>query len=545
MTPPHSIALEAHPVEPQSLHGYTAPTTPAEKAFADGSRSSPTKTHGRDEVRGAYRAQSIRAIQEANGDVDAFLEEVEAKRRQLDEQIHRYVKQKEREFKLFERDARIKHRSAGPARPDSSGNSNSPRAGSISSSSAISAATSPELSGKTLHPSALGSNPRSDRARSSKDREAEFVGVFTPSYLPLLNNKGEPQKASSDVTASTSAPAAVVPVKTLAVPDEPTLHRANSDPLDDKNAQKHRIKLEKRTSSSGSESRNLVSALKSPAAQPRLPKRKRVSLIVGDEVVAPSDNVAAYETANELARDLGYRGASAETEDDMSKDTDNGDLPQSGEVETDDKVNGDDDGRSDSDKIVDDTSTNQSSETQPKSGIASALANGRQEGSGTPLHAAGPEAAPSKAIGEDLFGFDDIDDKDAGDGDLHIENISDVDDGHDVSPTPSPAPPEDIPGSLIIPKSSFPPQRPTSQIRTLSSSSSQPVSPGFSRPSVTHDPLIAFAPDALALEREQDADYGLSASFLDRAGSSLGESFMERNAMELRKSGRRRSSGAS
>lgn len=534
-TPPRSMEFESPSTEDppsSSAKSNDAPAAPPDQLAVEGSRTSPTKAHGRDEIRGAYRAQSIRAIREVNGDVDAFIEEVETKRRQLDEQIHRYVKQKEREFKLFERDARIRYRSAGATRSDISGTS--PRADSISSSSSVSTTTSPMLQGRTMHPFALAGI---DRPRTARDREADLLGVLIPSYIPLINTKGE---SSNTALPSTSAPAAVEPVQGLTAPEEPALHRANSDPSDDKNTQKQlRFKLEKRNSSSGSESRGLVSALKSSTVPSREPKRKRVSLVVGDEVVAPSDNVAAFESANELARDLDRMDASGSKITDQSNGSDAAQNPERTDTssESPEPASGAQGGRYGN---------------SHRSAIALAVANAqlaRSASAGSSSDMEEIAAAASKESGEVLFGFDDIADQDAGSSSLSVEAAAaaDFDDAPDISPVPSPAPAEDVPGSLPMPKLSTMTERPPVQIRTLSSSSSQPISPGFSKPSVTSDSMINFNPDTVTPEIENNADFGsfgASAAFLDRGGS-LGESFMERNAQAVRRmGGRRRSSGS-
>ncbi|GAM90693.1 hypothetical protein ANO11243_087380 [Dothideomycetidae sp. 11243] len=570
MTPPHTIAFDSRPPEPPPIdlpaRASATPTFASEKAPPDSLRSSPPKSHSRDEVRGAYRAQSIRAIQEANGDVEAFLEEVETKRRQLDDQIHRYVKQKEREFKLFERDARIKYRSAAASsRPCASSavsdlvaKPGSPRSGSVSSmSSVMSAAQSPQLSAKAPQISNHSDNGAPAPPRTARDREADLLGVFTPSYLPLLNNgKREPLVSASAIAPSSSAPSAAAPIENLALPEPASLHRANSDPVDDKDGQhRARIKLESRTSSSGSESRSLVSALKSTATQPRGPKRKRVSLVVGDEVVAPSDNVSAFASANELARDLGHPYSSGE----------NGSRKANSDLDRDSVHYQEYDAEGqpvDPDEQAAQARRDQAGDEahidglggRSKTGTVSALAHSigtpirvSPELSTTELGAINDIDAPAKETGQDMFGFDDLGDKDDQVSGEHIENVLDTDEGNDISPVPSPAPGEDIPRGIAVPKPSTLPERPNTQIRTLSSSSSQPVSPGFSKPSVTRDPMIAFPLDDVTPEIEHNVDFGSltgSHSFLDRTGS-LGESFMERNAQELRRMGRRRSSNGS
>ncbi|KAF2222602.1 hypothetical protein BDZ85DRAFT_130071 [Elsinoe ampelina] len=550
MPSPHQLPLgQPNEVARSSpTKGYRPPTTQAERIFADGAKSSPSKQQ-REEPRGAYRAQSIRAIQEVNGDLDAFLEEVDSKRRQLDEQIHRYIKQKDREFKLFERDARIKYRNAGTGRQPhqssagpskvsshSTTNGNHTRGehgqdhehDSLEKQDALQARSQPQVADNGLR------DPQATR-----EREADLLGVFTPSFLPLLSTKlGEDKLPSGPASFPTpAAPTAFAQIQKFI---EPGLYRANSDPVDEKDAKQTRLKLEKRTSSSGSESKNLVSVLKSPAALARTPKRKRVSLVVGDEVVAPSDLV---NTAH-ASHDDQLEHAEHVERVDFALDRTSPQIPEHPAEDDEEKTSPKSVTTSKAFTSNDETSSHTAPRTQrpSMSGIASALATERKSS----LKPAPPPTPPpiSKAPAKpepDVFNFSDTELAGEDQPDRLPSDVEDV----DISPVTTPRPAENIrppPPASASAKTGIPLRPGPSKLRTSSSSSSQPISPGFSRPSVRDDPVFPLGEDVKTPEIEQNEIYGsLGASMSLRQGS-LGESFMERNAEELRKSGGRRRS---
>lgn len=564
MTSPHQLPL-GQPTEltrASPTKGYKPPATRDERQFAEGAKSSPSKNQ-REEPRGAYRAQSIKAIQEVNGDVGAFLEEVDTKRRQLDEQIHRYIKQKDREFKLFERDARIKYRNAGTARQPShagAGPSKSGRPAATNGNTVITAddSASETTGDHTEKQDALQarSQPRlADNGlrdpQVAREREADLLGVFTPSFLPLLSTQLADDRPPS---APASLPAHIYTsaLASFPTPLDRMLHRANSDPVDEKDIKQTRIKLEKRTSSSGSESKNLVSVLKSPAANARGPKRKRVSLVVGDDIVAPSDNVNSLYTPDD---DNQLEHAEHVECVDFGTDRTSPTIPEESinknlkpnHVNTSHTLKG-------SREPVEQTpeAAPPATSQRPISALASALATERRSSLTSHLPPQIVTTAPTKPE-PDVFNFSDTELA----GEDHADRPpSDIEDVSDVSPAPSPAPPEDVgqvtpraPPARSIPPARVEmparPTRPVPKLRTSSSSSSQPVSPGFSRPSVKDDPVFPMGENVTTPEIEQNEIYGsMSASMSLRAGS-LGESFMERNAEELKKSGKRRQSQTS
>ncbi|USW51916.1 hypothetical protein Slin15195_G052350 [Septoria linicola] len=266
---------------------------------------------GRD---GSSRRQSFRRSLADAALPDDALERLEAKRRQLDDSIHKYIASKEREYKSFEKEEIHRHK-LGVTQSDS-------RPRRASSESTQDNAASPQLPGQQQnvvdallsaglrrenigqpHSVAVvdedGSEPTlvarpslaglTDR-RASLERDKEFIGVFTPTFLPALEqNRGV---GNSPTRADAAPPGASMSGHTTAAESE-NLQRAHSDSLvQAKQKRPIQLQLASRTSSSGSSAdggSRLPSALKSPT-HPR-PKRKRVSLALGDAIVAPSDNV--------------------------------------------------------------------------------------------------------------------------------------------------------------------------------------------------------------------------------------------------------------
>jgi len=502
-------------------------------------QSSPPITQ--EELRGAYRARSIEVIAQAGGDVAAFLEELEFKRKQLDEQIQRYIKQKDREFKIFERDLRPKYRSK-PAKQEEAVVKTPDEPAFNPTGTDDAKSTSSDVSGLNSGGTHM-QNPNGKRSpdpKSAQKRESELLGLFTPDYLPLLGKESE----SNPTERSPSAPPQLVSHETRESPVPDPLLRAHSDsivvaasPLNPE-----RLRIENRSLSGGLEPiKPLVGVLRGPTGHARLPK-KRVSLVVGDEIVIPSDDVSTSQPPPRVTSSL-----------EMSSST----LSTSSRTGT------------------------RSSYTDENTNIVSLQANPFANGGQTeetasrlfqhhepsasqfpimPISALSSSLARTPAAGdedddldvESPFAMDDdpaprekspwiepmprvADDQAEMESDFqdHAEQIEDV----QLEMTASPGSPRTV---LPTPSVSI------SRVRTSSSASLQPVSPGFSRPSVKEDPQSLFAEpdDVTTPEIEDNKSYGSfsqSGSYMDRKGS-LGESFMQRNAAEMM---RRRKSGGS
>ena len=134
--------------------------------------------------------------------------------------------------------------------------------------------------------------------------------------------------------------------------------------------------------------------------------------------------------------------------------------------------------------------------------------------------------------------------------DVQVSHIEDIDTGNDSTAesemtlrAESPL----SPGANIPPPSLDQPpglEIPVTRIRSASSSSAQPTSPGFSRPSVREDPQFNLAQHNSYVETPiQSSLYDSFArpSHQQPVVGSLGESFMQKNAEELMR--RRKSSG--
>jgi len=458
---------------------------------------SPRPTEGRQ----ASRRRSLEVVAGAQGDVDGFIKELDQKRRQLDDQIHKFIAQKEREFKLHERELRTRYRSPTAPSTQSPGDA------------------SPTV---PADPPAHAADSNQDaQASKEKDheRESELLGLFTPAYLPLLESR-PPGLDRSPSAPVLSDPATSTPI----LPDRQTLQRANTDPAGDNKSPSYRRALGPRTPSSGSDQgRSLVSALKSPSAGPRLSNKKRVSLIVGDAVVAPSDNIfssAARPSDQPLDTDLAAEHIEFQVPVQPTPAETLETVPQ----------------RSPSlDRV--ESSVPQSIETglQPGGlslGFASAtrgpgLTNDSSPSKINPggdLELASPFSMDEEFESSEMYT-------------TQIEDIdADLDSGLDSESTlraASPASPSDRDISPITDAPSL--NIPIGSFGTSSSSSAQPISPGFSRPSVREDPQLDLSetPEELPTHGSLYGSFSRPSYSKQQSSGGLGESFMQRNAEKL------------
>ena len=264
---------------------------------------------GRDGVATVARRSSFRKTVRENQSIlpEQYLEALEQKRRQLDESIHKYVAAKEREYKVYEKDMRQQAKCADGVPTPSAQQDESPNDNTTTGlakrrpSSEGASAGSPQLLGQeppaadlmeeTSKQALVDSDDKQSVASADtvgSKRERDFLGVFTPQFLPALDNGGVPTLIRAD-----SAPATLEMGKgQVPANDNYTLQKADSDSgLQAKAKRPAHLRAIGRTSSSGSSADGrLASAMKSPAHHAN-PSRKRVSLAVGDSIVAPSDNV--------------------------------------------------------------------------------------------------------------------------------------------------------------------------------------------------------------------------------------------------------------
>lgn len=293
--------------------------------------------------RGSSYRKSLVAVIDEYEYVGEAIEKLEEKRRQLDDSIHKYIASKEKEYKQFEKDLRAHYRKI---RLDAS-NQNTLRRESQSSNesamtdtSQLSAADTLLATGarqrsasQTIEEDEHGQNftPEERKAyiagiknrRESNEREKDFVGLFTPPFLALLDD----DKSQRNNERAASAPPLVEPSSVdqsaqLANAQD-NLQRSNTDPaLDKPQTRPARLKLEQRTSSSGSSfegKASLISAMRAPGMRKqREPKKKRVSLAVDpnrpDEVVYPTDNVPENLTNSHAPSHSRVRSPSTEKE---------------------------------------------------------------------------------------------------------------------------------------------------------------------------------------------------------------------------------------
>lgn len=455
------------------------------------------------EGRQASRRRSLEVVAGAQGDVDGFLKELDQKRRQLDDQIHKFIAQKEREFKLHERELRTRYRTSTAPSTQSPGSA------------------SPTTPTGSLADTADSNQDAQATKEKDHERESELLGLFTPAYLPLLESR------PPGLDRSPSAPVLSDPVDaTPILPDRQTLQRANTDPAGDNKSPSYRRALGPRTPSSGSDQgRSLVSVLKSPSAGPR-PNKKRVSLIVGDAVVAPSDNIfSSAQRGSDQQADTGFAAEHIEVQapaQSTPPETPESNPPRSPSLDT------------------IESNAPQSSINEPQLGGLSLGFASEPRGpsvthdpSPTKVNSSGDlELASPFSMDEE---FDDLRHSDM--YTTQIEDIdADLDSGLDSESTlraASPASPSDRDISPITDAPSL--NIPIGSFGTSSSSSAQPISPGFSRPSVREDPQLDLGetPEELPAPGSLYGSFSRPSYSKQQSSGGLGESFMQRNAEKL------------
>ncbi|CZT14778.1 uncharacterized protein RCC_00732 [Ramularia collo-cygni] len=514
---------------------------------------------------GGTRRQAFRRVRADAGLPDEYLELLEQKRKQLDESIHKYIASKERDFKTFERELQQQYKQE--QNQEGSGKSTRPSLGSTSNGAPaaqprapqqqqqqqsvvdalLAAGVNQEHIGQPLSVALVDADgsPRLEAKsaaglidrRASIERDKEFVGVFTPAFLPALETK------ASSPSPSTSPKTREVPERAESAPpagqskaiEQPTVIRAHSDYSDQaKSKRPVQLQLTHRTSSSGSSADGkLTSALKSPT-QTSKSRRKRVSLAVGDSIVKPSDSVpTSLLNNNRTPSHSRRRSQPAETDYEQSID---------------EKIaNG-----NGTKEVVDvrTTSPQVSASLPVESTFLPPNTNGQRQSAASSAPIAKTSMAPSSPLSRpparppvtidpdgDLFDLEEEEDMLSTSG-PEVEHLSESEDtitgrvhrevsqdgsnetGADLS---SEAEPEEelavefIPGSAVA--------------------SQQPTQPGFRRPSVAMDPIYAGANyNRAEYSAVVNEVYGSSYDRPKRSftSGSLGESFMARNAQHMR-----------
>ncbi|KAK1813158.1 hypothetical protein LTR12_012482 [Friedmanniomyces endolithicus] len=522
-----------------------------------------------------------------------YLEALEQKRKQLDESIHKYIAAKEREYKQYEKELKQTTKNGGglaattvavPAPPSASANGNGVaaptkrRTSSESTQSATSPFLAPQQHGAvdTLLASGLRRQPVSpvmeedsggggvDRPgsanlkdrRASAEREKDFVGLFTPQFLPLIDHKDERTPKRTE-----SAPSNVQPSSRTTIPaGVPSLSKADSESaMYAKYKRPVHLQLAKRTSSSGSSADGkLASAMKSPQQSMQRPKRKRVSLAVGDSIVAPSDIVPV--ATKHSTTPSHSRTRSPETEREKVP------IMNPGAIASVDFAK-------------------QPAQAPAIPSTSTAIVNPAprndepQQLGRAPAPAASTAPTPRRSIDPDgdLFDLEDESDHPMGDFDSAIESEEDAapgitgrvahshapEDRHEI-PVPSPRTQSGEPFTYD-PEAGLIPEEPTSDTSpTFKPDPNQPLhlgsrpsasaaffspssnsshhsipSPGFQRPTAASDPTFRgsnyYAEESKAAGDEEiyGSSYSRPATKGSFTGGSLGESFMAKHAEEM------------
>lgn len=502
-----------------------------------------------------------------------YLESLELKRRQLDDSIHKYIAAKEREFKQYEKDLRHQTRAAvlqdlrehhHHDHGDHSPIATRPRAASdLPHQSQVSALTildplitdagkgkgKAKVNGE-IHgngdgidesslrdtTSAMQQPPSPTARRVSVEREKDFIGVFTPHYLPALGVV----QAGPSLDRTSSEPLTLPKVERLSDAGMKRVQRANSDTAVQADPRRPpHLSIASRTSSSGSSvdgGSKLTSVLKSPTHSTR-PTRKRVSLAVGDAIVAPSDSVPDSLSQNSTSSHSRTRARSLDTS-----------AIVDGEADADSPV------------AIPDTSETLGSKPHP-SALATSLASataGTQDTSPTstidfakvpvagssPLISGQSKITESRASKIDPDGdFFDLDQEEVENDDRPF--IDDLEDGDGVSGRVELSPPPDTnkkadeyyepsEGMMPVPRAVKEDADPVEFRPGSVSAAQQPTAAGFRRPSVISDPIYQGADyDKAEHAAVTDEIYGSSYSRPSSRGSftagSLGESFMTRH----------------
>lgn len=485
-----------------------------------------------------------------------YLESLEQKRKQLDDSIHKYIASKEREYKQFEHDLRQQTKGSGGQGSQDVQQANGVGKRRTSSESTQDAPyTTPQLARMNPVDALLSAGLRRDFDSSQAialdddsrpasagttdrgavvEREKDFVGVFTPDFLPALDNKEtrpSPRERTSSAPAIVESPQDEKDV----VPDLP---RAHSDTAVQAKTKRpaHLEQLAQRTSSSGSSADGkLASAMKSPTHLPNArPKRKRVSLAVGDSIVAPSDSVPVSLSMHTTPSHSRTRSPGPERErtpliEEMSLP----EIDESAETAT-----------ATAQRVEDVMNGNPGT---PATALRTEADVATTQPTGNPVVRQAPAAAKIDPDG-DLF------DLEESDSPAHLESTEESEDGESgvvgriaraqreeqaVDLDPDEHYEYDPEAGLIQEADSGVEDVNDVESHAGSATASQhPMNPGFRRPSVSSDPVFRGS-DYNAVEQKavEEEVYGSSYSPPPTKGSftggSLGESYMARHAQEM------------
>ena len=511
---------------------------------------------------GSLRRSSYRKSLSETSLPPQYLAQLEEKRKQLDESIHKYIAAKEREYKLFEKDLRQQHKAGQNG--DTANGTTSKRRSSLESPQGGSHDAVPDPQRPSAVDALLGSSARRepegrigerdeevlglrDRStiaglkdrRASLEREKDFVGVFTPAFLPAIEDRDSPK-----LERTSSAPSAV---QSSSIADtqhaDGSLGRAFSDSA--MQAQPKRpphLALVQRTSSSGSSADGkLASAMK--RSQP--PKRKRVSLAVGDAIVAPSDNVPLSLSHHSSSSHSRIRASVTERDLPISTQelaATSAELASFGEPPL---LINDNIAAAGAIRVEKEESSNMapaiippppSSPPNRANSLKSGSSTTKLDPDGDLFGLEEEEFGEDRPAGDAIFLQDDPDEVEEGtvaSEDEVASNSRDLDpDGVRYDPTTGFIPEPADGADSAVPYLAFGPGS--------SVASQQPTQPGFRRPSVIDDPIYRGT-NYRAAERDAVDNEIYGSSFIrpsskgSFAAGSLGESYMAKHAEEMMK----------
>lgn len=507
------------------------------------------------------RRQSFRRIHADAGLPDEYLEQLEQKRKQLDESIHKYIASKERDFKIFERDLRLQYkqdkqeqiqdgskasRMSAEATDNGAGSPQlrAPQESQSAVDAMLAAGVNREHIGQPLSIALVDGDgsPRLEAKsaaglidrRASIERDKEFVGVFTPAFLPALENKADPKTQSLPERAESAPPAHGKEA------EQPTVLRAYSDhAVQAKGKRPVQLQLAHRTSSSGSSADGkLTSALKSPIQGPRS-KRKRVSLAVGDSIVKPSDSVPTSLLNNNRAPSHSRKRSQSTEAERQSIDATMANGSGTKDIEVPALTPPSPQGSADipAEPIMVPQVTN-----EHRLPAVAPVSNGKSTAAtATSSPLSRTPAQPSRNIDPDGDLFDLEEEEMAPNGRADAENFSESED--DITGrVDREFSPEGISDSGADFSSEAEVEDDTAEhvefIPGSANASQQPTNPGFRRPSATNDPIYAGANydrvEHSAVVNEIYSSSSRPATKSSFTSGSLGESFMARNAQHMR-----------
>jgi len=512
---------------------------------------------------GGTRRQASRRVRADAGLPDEYLELLEQKRKQLDESIHKYIASKERDYKNYERELQQQYKQEKQEQSQDGGS----RAVRTSTGSTGNGTGSPQLRAQQQQQQqqsvvdallAAGVNqehigqplsvalvdaegsPRLEAKsaaglidrQASIERDKEFVGVFTPAFLPALDDKASSSKTTSPTERAESAP----PGQSKEI-EQPSIIRAHSDHIDQAKAKRPvQLQLTQRTSSSGSSADGkLTSALKSPTQGPK-PKRKRVSLAVGDSIVKPSDSVpTSLMNNNRTPSHSRTRSQTPDPNREQSIDAKivNGNGTKEVEVQT------------TSPQVaaslpVESTAVMPEITVQRSPAAASATNGKSAVAPSSPLSR--PPARPPVTIDADGDLFDLEEEDMLPNGGAEVDPHSESEDAITGRVGRNSSPYETDENSAEMSSEPEVDEYRAEHVEFVPGSavaSQQPTNPGFRRPSVAIDPIYSGANyDRAEYSAVVNEVYGSSYNRAPTKGSftsgSLGESFMARNSHHVR-----------